>query len=64
MIRKSTGRKVICNSTITSLTLPRACLMVLSASASASPIEHFSRFFNSSDSYSSLDRPETLDPRL
>ena len=61
MIRKSTGTKVICNSTNTSLTLPRAYLMVLSASASQ--IEHFSRFFNSSDSYNSLDKTETLDPR-
>ena len=61
MIRKSTGTKVICNSTITSLTFPKACLM--ESSASASSIEHFSRFFNSSTSYSSLDKTETLDPK-
>ena len=39
MIRKSIGTKVICNSTMTSLTLPKACLM--ESSASASLVEHF-----------------------
>ena len=61
MIRKSTGTKVMCNSTITSLTFPRACLM--ESSASASSIEHFSIFLSSRTSYSSLDNIETQDPR-
>ena len=61
MIRKSTGTEVICNYTMRSLTFPKACLIELSASASS--IEHLSRFFNSSISYSSLDKTETLDPR-
>ena len=61
MIRKSTGTNVICNSTITSLTFPKACLM--ESSASASSIEHFLGFLNSSTSYNSLDKTETLDPR-
>ena len=59
MIRKSTGTNVICNSTITSLTFPKGCLM--ESSASASSIEHFSRFFNSRTSYNFLDKTETLD---
>ena len=61
MIRKSTGKKVICNSTITSLNFPKACL--IESSARARSIEHFPRFFNSSTSYNSLDKTETLDPR-
>jgi hypothetical protein len=61
MIKKSTGKKVMCSSTITLLTLPEVCL--IQSSTSSKSIEHFSIFCNSSNSYSSLDKRETLDPR-